>query len=114
MGSHPIRLFANEECYGSDAGRNHSPLAGGRILERGRMRRQTSPADRASQAELVEPLWIVVCYAPGEYLTLPRVGGDFEALKLAQYFERGPLTLHLRSRSDVLPAQQPAHELRRR
>src|SRR5579864_2537614 len=111
MGSHPVRLFANKKCDGSYAGRNHAPLARGRIFERGWMRREASPAHGARQAELIQPLRIVVRDASCENLPLPRVGGDFKPLKLPQYFKRSPFTLDLRSRRDVLPSQQPAHEL---
>src|ERR1700686_2687667 len=114
MWSHPVRLFANKERNGSYTGRNHSPLARSRILDRRRMRRQTSPAHRASQAELVQPLRIVIGNAPCQDLPLPCIGRDFESLKLTHHFQRGPLTLNLCSWSHVLPAEQPAHKLRPR
>src|SRR5579863_7992760 len=78
------------------------------------MRRQASPAYRAGQAKLVKPLGIVVRNAPREDMPLPCIGRNFESLELPQYLQRGPFTLDLCSRSNVLPAEQPAHELRGR
>ncbi len=78
------------------------------------MRRQASPADRTGKAKLVEPLGIVVGDAPPQDLPLPGIGRNLKSLQLAQHIERGPFTLDLRFRRDMLPAQKPAHELRRR
>src|SRR5215470_10562478 len=72
---------------------------------------EASPTDRTGQAELIEPLGIVIGDTPCEDLPLPCVGGNFESLELSEDFERGTLTLRLRSRGDMLPAQEPAHEL---
>jgi len=36
---------------------------------------------------------------------------NFKALQLADHFERAVLASHLRARGDVLPAQEPLHEL---
>ncbi len=47
-------------------------------------------------------------------LPLPGIGWNFKSLQLAQHIERGAFSLHLRSRGYMLPAQKPAHELRRR
>ncbi len=112
--SHPVGLFAHEECDRRHAGRNHAPFPSRGVIERGRMRRKPSPADGAGQAELVEPGGIVVGDAPGENLPLPGIGGNFESLQLPQHIQRGAFARHLRCWRDMLPAQQPAHELRRR
>ena len=77
------------------------------------MRRQPSPADRSGKAKLIQPFGIVVRNAPCQHLPLPGVGGNFKSLQLAKYLKRGALALHLRSQGNMLPAQQPAHELRR-
>ena len=47
-------------------------------------------------------------------MPFPGVRGSFESLKLLQYFEHSAFAEGLRSDRDVLPAQEPAHELRRR
>ena len=109
---HPVGFFAHKERDGSHAGGNHAPLARGGILQRGGMRRQPSPADGAGQAELIEPGGIVIRDAPRQNLALPGIGGNFKSLQLAQNLERGALALHLSARRHMLPAQQPAHELR--
>ena len=83
------------------------------FFERRRMRRQASPADRAGQAEVVEPFGIVIGHSSRENVALPGIRRNFEALHLAQHLQRAALAAHLRAGSDVLPAQQPAHELRR-
>ena len=75
------------------------------------MRGEASPSNCAGQAELIEPLGIVVSDTPGEHLALPCVGGNFESLELAEDFKRGTFALQLRSRRDMLPAQEPAQEL---
>src|SRR5579872_1136372 len=112
--SHPIGLFANEECNRSDAGWDHATFARGGVFQSGGMRRQASPADSASEAKLVEPSGIVICDAASQYLALPGVGGNLEALKLAEDVERGTFAEDLCAGSDMLPAQEPPHELRRR
>src|SRR5215813_3476827 len=77
------------------------------------MRRQPTPADCAREAQLVNPFGIVSSEAPRKHLPLPRVGGNFKTLQLPDELECGVLALHLRSRRNMLPAQEPAHELRR-
>ena len=84
-----------------------------RIVEQGRMRRKASPTDGAREAKLVEDFRIVVRDAASENLPLPGVGRCFVSLKLAQSFESAALAEKLSGWGDVLPAQQPAHELRR-
>ena len=78
------------------------------------MRRQAAPADGAGQAKLIERVGIVVGDAARQNVALPGVGGNFETLQLAQNFKRAAFAAELRSGRDVLPAQQPAHELRGR
>ena len=78
------------------------------------MRRQASPADGAGQAQLIERSGIVVVHAARQNLLLPGVRRNFETLQLAQHFQQSALAGELRLRRHVLPAQQPAHELRRR
>ena len=57
---------------------------------------------------------IVVRDSAGENEALPGIGGNLESLQLAKDFERAMLAAHLRAGSDMLPAQQPVHELRGR
>ena len=77
------------------------------------MRRQASPTNRAGEAKLIKPLGIIIGNAMREYVTLPGVGGNFKSLQLTNDLKRSAFTLQLGSRRDVLPAQQPPHELRR-
>ena len=117
--SHPIGVFADEECDRGDSRRNHAApvlaavLVGSRRFESRRMRRQAAPSDRACQAQLIEVRGIVIGDSARQHKPLPRAGGNLKPLQLADDFERAMLTPHLRTGSDVLPAQQPVHELRR-
>ncbi len=77
------------------------------------MRRQASPADGAREAELIERAWVVSVDAAREDLLLPCVRRNLKALQLAKRLVQSALAGQLRLRRDVLPAQQPAHELRR-
>ena len=97
LGRHPVGFFANEESDGRDAGGNHAALAFGRIFERCRMRRETSPAHGSGEAKLVEPFGIVVGDAPRQHLPLPCIRRNFKALQLPHHFERAALAAHLRT-----------------
>src|SRR6202142_4626661 len=137
MSGHPIGFFANEECNRRDTGGNHSSLTGsdglhlftiGAIrtrcrvssaaivrarLQSCRMRRQPAPSNNSCQAKLIDIGRFIIRDAPRQDETLPRVCGNFESLQLTDYLERAVLAAHLGTGSDVLPAQQPIHELRR-
>ena len=76
------------------------------------MGRNPSPANRSGKAKLVKPFGIVVGNATCQYLPLPSIRWNFKSLQLAKHFESCAFALHLRSRRDMLPSQQPAHELR--
>src|ERR1700722_11692870 len=78
------------------------------------MRREASPAHRAGQAEMIEGFGSVTGDAPLQYLALPGIRGRLKALELAKNFQQTALACDLRARSEVLPAQEPAHELRGR
>src|SRR5947207_14887218 len=78
------------------------------------MWRQPPPSNCASQTKLVKSFEIVIGNTLREDMPLPRIGWNFEPLQLPYDFESRAFALHLRSRRNVLPAQQPAHELRRR
>src|SRR5437879_3360455 len=78
------------------------------------MRRQASPAHRARQTELIENLRGVIGDALPQNAMFPGIGWRFKTLQLAQNFQRAALSDELRAGSSVLPAQKPAHELRRR
>src|ERR1700719_3723840 len=77
------------------------------------MRREAPPADRASQAELVELPWIVVGDTPREDLPFPGIRRRFKSLQLPQRFQQTALAQQLRARRNALPTEQPVHELRR-
>ena len=88
MGSHPIRIFAHEECNGRDARRNYSPpvlaiLVG---FEGRGMRRQAAPSHHACQAKLIEVRRIVVRDSAREHKPFPRARRNFKALQLPDYF----------------------------
>src|SRR5512133_2015328 len=110
---HPVRLFAYEESYGRDAGRNNAALPFSAVFERRWMRRQTSPAHCPGQAQTVQHCRIVAPHSPPKDLAFPRICGHLKPLQLPEYIQRAALAQYLRSRSDMLPAQQPSHELRR-
>src|SRR5258708_1232223 len=74
------------------------------------MWREPSPAHSAGQAELIEDFGIIIADAPCQRLPFPCAGGDFESLELAQNLQRAAFITKLRAGSDVLPAQEPAHE----
>src|SRR5579863_1500287 len=92
---HPIGVFANEKGDGSNAGGNDAAFSIGRIVQSCRMRRQTSPANGSSKAELIEPSRIVIHDARRKNVPLPGVRRDLEALQLAQNFQSGALTLQV-------------------
>ena len=78
------------------------------------MRRKASPSDGAAEAKLVEFGEVVVADARGEDIAFPSVSGKFKTLQLRKDFQKATVAAGLRAGSDVLPAQEPAHELRLR
>ena len=114
MSSHPIRIFAHKERNRRNPRRNHSPpvFIGSRSFQSRRMRRQAAPSHRACQAQLIEVRRIVVADSACQYKPFPRAGWNFKPLQLPDHFQRSMLASHLRTRSEVLPAQKPVHELR--
>src|SRR5690348_10173733 len=112
-GAHPVRFFANEEGDRSNARWHHTTIATGSCFERRRMRRESAPAHCAGKAKIVEMSRIVLAQTLSKDLSLPGIRWNFKSLKLAQDFEQATLAAELRPRRDVLPARQPAHELRR-
>src|SRR5581483_11018462 len=120
---HPLRIVANKKSDRRHAGRDHPPPAihppglvtlGAAFLQRRRMRREPPPADRPRQAELIERCRIVVAHPPREHLPLPCIGWNLESLQLPKHLQQASLAGELRPLGHVLPAQQPAHELRLR
>src|ERR1019366_6123963 len=113
MGSHPIRIFAHEECNGRDSRRNYSsPVLAALCGFQGRgMRRQAAPSHRACQAKLIEVCGIVVRDSAREHKPFPRARRNFKALQLPDHFERPMFAPHLSTWSNVLPAKKPIHEL---
>src|SRR5260370_38414302 len=77
------------------------------------MRREAPPADRAGEAELVEVFGVVVGDTARKDLALPGICRRFKSLQLTQSFEQPTLTQQLGGWRDVLPTEQPVHELRR-
>ena len=63
---------------------------------------------------MVEMRPIIVRNPTTENLALPCDGGNFETLKLTNYFEDSVLAAGLRTGSDVLPMKEPLHESCRR
>src|ERR1700675_4443293 len=117
MRSQPVGIFAHEKCNGRDSRRNYSPpvfsavLIASRCFQSRRMWRQPAPSDRARQTELIEVRRIVVRDSARQDKSLPRACRNLKPLQLADYFESPMLAPHLRTRSNMLPAQKPAHKL---
>ena len=59
-GDHPFRIFADEESDGSNACGNDTAFRVGDGFQRGRMRREASPAYCARQAKLIQCRGIVI------------------------------------------------------
>src|SRR5712691_2614330 len=76
------------------------------------MGRQAAPADRSGETKLVEQFGLVVRDAAREDLALPGICGGLEALQLLQSFQQAAFAQELRAWRQVLPAEEPAHELR--
>ena len=112
--SHPVGVIAHKKSDGSDAAGDDAAAALSAFVQHRGMRRQAAPSDRSSQAEIVQGRRIVVGNAPLENFAFPGIGGRFVALQLAQDFQHSAFSEGQRSGSNVLPARQPAHELRRR
>src|SRR5208282_93974 len=116
--SEPVGILTHKECNGRDSRRNYSPpvLLARQIVSRcfksRGMRRQAAPSDRACQAQLIEVRRIIVRDSARQHKPFPSARRDFESLQLPNYFERPMLAAHLRTRSDMLPAQKPIHKLR--
>src|ERR1039457_263883 len=116
----PVRVFAHKERNGRNARRNYPPpvltasLIACHGVESRRMRRQAPPPDRASQTQVIEVGGIIVRDSARQNKSFPGACRYFESLQLTDYFERPMSAAHLRARSDMLPAQKPVHELRRR
>src|SRR5215469_1857798 len=109
---HPVRVIADEKGNRGNTRRNHTPSAGSDRFERCRMRRQSSPADRSGQTELIENLRRIVRNALPQNAVFPGVRRCLKSLQLPQELECAALARELRTRCSVLPAQKPAHELR--
>ena len=77
------------------------------------MGRESSPTHRAGETKLIQPFGIVIDDAASQHLPLPCICRNLEPLQLPKHFERAALSRDLRSWSNVLPLQQPLHELRR-
>ena len=78
------------------------------------MRREASPSGHAHEAEAVERGTVVASDAAGKDVAFPSAGGDFKALQLAQDFQQSVLATQIGAGCEMLPAQQPMHELGRR
>ena len=80
----------------------------------GLLQRQPRPGDLTSQAQLVEPLRVVVDDAHRQHIALPGDGGDLEALQLGDRFEHPPLAFQAARPGHVLSREEVAHEVLRR
>ena len=69
-----------------------------------------APGEDAGEAEVVEPLGLVVGDAGGEEGALPLDGGGFEAFELLDGGEDGFFAGELGVGGEVVPVEQPAHE----
>ena len=78
------------------------------------MRRDAAPADYAGHAERVERAGIVVGDALWQEGAFPLDGGSFEAFQFAECVEDALFAGELCLRREMLPAEKPVHELRRR
>ena len=112
--SHPVGVIAHKKSDGSDAARDDAAAALSAIVQHRRMRREAAPSHNSPQAKIVQRSRIVVGDAPLENFAFPGIGGRFVALQLPQDFQRSAFSERQRARSNVLPAREPAHELRRR
>src|SRR4030088_2816389 len=117
MRSQPVGIFAHKKCNGRDPRRNYSPpvlsavLIASRCFKSRRMWRQPPPSDHSCQAELIEVRRIVIRDSACQHKSLPRARRNLKSLQLADYFERPMLAPTLRTRSNMLPAQEPIHKL---
>src|SRR6185312_10476466 len=107
---HPFSFIADKESDGSNARGNNPASTAGRVFQHRRMRGKASPADGAGKAELIKHLRIIIDDPASQNMALPCACWNFKALQLAQHLHRAMLSPRLRSRSNMLPAQQPAHE----
>jgi hypothetical protein len=63
---------------------------------------------------MIESFGRIAGDAPPQNLAFPSIRRRLKTLQLAEDFQQAALTRDLRARSQVLPAQEPAHELRGR
>src|ERR1019366_7097252 len=71
------------------------------------------PANRSRQAKLIERGGIVIVHPRRQDVLFPSVRRNFETLQLTHGLQQSAFAAQLRLRRNVLPAQQPAHILRR-
>ena len=104
----PVGGFADVEGDGRGVGGDDA--AGRRAIANspGGVRRDAPPANRAGEAELVEPSRIVVCDAGGQQGALPLDRRGFEAFELVEGFQDALFAGELRLWGEMLPAEQPA------
>jgi hypothetical protein len=78
------------------------------------LQRKPRPGDIAGEAQLVEPLRVVVDDAHGQDISLPRHRRDFEPLQLCDRFENATLAFEPPGAGHVLPHEEIPHEVLRR
>ena len=105
----PVGGFADVEGDGRGIGWDDAPGSIAIALRPCRMRRDAAPANGAGEAELVEPGGRVVGDTGREQGALPLDGRGLVAFELVQGFEYAFFAGEVGLRSDVLPAEQPAH-----
>jgi hypothetical protein len=72
---------------------------------------KSSPTDLAGQTEIFQGGWIVTSDASGENVGFPGGGWQFQTLELADNLYKPGASMQLRTRMDMLPAQQEADEV---
>src|SRR5258706_90985 len=117
MGSQPVGIFTDKNRNRRDPSRNYPPpafsavLIASRCFQSRRMWRQPPPPDHSRQTQLIEVRRIVVRDSACQHKPLPRARRNLKSLQLANHFQRPVLAPNLRTRSNMLPAQKPVHEL---
>src|SRR5438445_4338680 len=85
-----------------------------RFAVQGSASAEPAPGHSARQTEMLEIRRIVEADARGNHVLFPRWRRKLHPLHLADDLEHAVAAMELRTRLDVLPAEQETHEVRRR
>ena len=85
-----------------------------RFAVQGSASAEPAPGHSARQTEMLEIRRIVEADARGNHVLFPRRRRKLHPLQLADDLEHAVAAVELRTRLDVLPAEQETHEVRRR